>query len=174
MKLKTYIAVLLASATTIAQAQLESRTNQPSPSETREAPRKLTLPPASQLVPPSFIERHFFAPELVMQHREAIGLTSDQETAIKGEMEKMLAQFNDLQRQEKAAAEALAALVYPDRTDEHAALAQLDKLLNIEDQIKRLRAGVLIRIKNLLTPEQQAEIRRLMRNDHRNPKLPNY
>jgi Spy/CpxP family protein refolding chaperone len=99
-----------------------------------------------------------------MQHWKEIGLTSDQQTAIRAEMQKMMAQFKDLQRQESAEAQALSALVNQDRTDEKAVLAQLDKLLEVENQIKRLRTGVLIRVKNLLTREQQAELRRLRRS----------
>jgi Spy/CpxP family protein refolding chaperone len=173
MNLKSFIAVLLISTSTIIRAQPEPRTVLPPPPGSAVVPREFTLPPSSEVAPPRFIERHFFAPELVMQHWEAIGLTPDQQTAIRAEMQKMMAQFNDLQRQESAEAHALAALVYPARTDEKAVLAQLDKLLTIEDQIKRLRTGVLIRIKNLLTPEQQAELRRLARSGYPSPKRPN-
>ena len=164
MNLKTCIAALLVSTTTIIRAQPEPRTGPPPPAGSPAAPRKLALPPASESVPPSFIERHFFAPERVMQHWKEIGLTSDQQTAIRAEMQKMMAQFKDLQRQESAEAQALSALVNQDRTDEKAVLAQLDKLLEVENQIKRLRTGVLIRVKNLLTREQQAELRRLRRS----------
>jgi Spy/CpxP family protein refolding chaperone len=168
MKSKTCLSILLASITTIIRAQAEPT----QPPGSTVVPRKLAQPPPSELVPPSFIERHFFAPKMVMEHWEEIGLTRDQQTAIRAEMEKMTAQFNDLQRQESTEGQALTALVNLDRTDENTVLAQLDKLLNIENQIKRLRTGVLIRVKNLLTPQQQAQLRMLGRRWSPSPKRP--
>jgi Spy/CpxP family protein refolding chaperone len=88
-------------------------------------------------------------------------LTPEQQTALREEMQKMMAQFTNLQWQQSAETEALATLVAKDRPDEKEVLAQLDKLLNIENQIKRLHTGLLIRIKNALTPEQQAQLRRI-------------
>jgi hypothetical protein len=38
------------------------------------------------------------------------------------------------------------------------ALAQLDRLLNIETAIKRTYFALLVRIKNILTPEQEARL----------------
>jgi Spy/CpxP family protein refolding chaperone len=107
----------------------------------------------------ALIEQNFFTPEHIMQHQNAVGLSDDQRTAIREEMKKMIAQFTDLQWQESAATEAFANLVKQDRLDEKQVLAQLDKVLTIENEIKRLRTGLLVRIKNILTPEQQAQLR---------------
>ena len=60
---------------------------------------------------------------------------------------------------ERVGAEALVNVVKQDRPDEKQVLAQLDKVLNVENEIKRLRTGLLVRIKNILTPEQQAQLR---------------
>ena len=42
--------------------------------------------------------------------------------------------------------------------NEQQALAQLDKVLDAEREIKRLHIGLAIRIKNSLTPEQRAKL----------------
>jgi Spy/CpxP family protein refolding chaperone len=98
-----------------------------------------------------------------MRHQHAIGLTEDQQTAIRTEMRQMMAQFTDLQWQESAEVESLMAVLKNDQPDEKQALAGLDKLLEIENQIKRLRVSMLIKIKSLLAPEQQARLRDLTR-----------
>ena len=107
-----------------------------------------------------------------MQHQNAIGLTADQRTSIRAEMQKMMAEFTDLQWQQSAETEALETLAKQDRPDEKQVLAQLDKLLNIENQIKRLHTGMLVRIKNLLTSEQQAQLQELARNSGPRPRAP--
>ena len=159
MKLKTCIAILLVSTITIIRAQPGPPPREhPPQANSPERPQKSPPPP---LKPTDPLEKNFFAPELIMQHQKAIGLTTDQQTAIRAEMQKMMAQFTDLQWQESAEAEAMAALASQDRPDEKAVLAQLDKMLSIENQIKRMHTSLLVRIKNLLTPEQQAQLRAL-------------
>jgi Spy/CpxP family protein refolding chaperone len=49
--------------------------------------------------------------------------------------------------------------------NEQQALAQLDKVLEIEREIKRLHIGLAVRLKNRLTPEQQNQLHQ-MRMDH--------
>jgi transposase len=47
----------------------------------------------------------------------------------------------------------------PERVDEAAILAQLDKVLDVERELKHLHIGLLSAIKNQLTPEQQSKLR---------------
>lgn len=44
---------------------------------------------------------------------------------------------------------------------EQQALAQLDKVLDVEREVKRAQIGLMVRIKNKLTPEQQAQLREI-------------
>jgi Spy/CpxP family protein refolding chaperone len=167
MKLKNCIAVLFVISATTVWAQ-------PDPSTVlKSTADSMGKPPAAASSKPgqtASLERNFFGPELIMLHQNAIGLTADQQTAIRAEMQKMIAQFTDLQWQESAEAEALNTLARLDRPDEKQVLAQLDKLLNIENQIKRLNIGMLIRIKNLLTPEQQAQLQELQKSGGARPR----
>jgi Spy/CpxP family protein refolding chaperone len=81
-------------------------------------------------------------------------------------MQKLMARFTDLQWQQSAEAEALGGLLKQERTDEAKAMAQLDKLLSIESDVKRLHISMLIKVKNLLTADQQAKLRELKRSAH--------
>jgi Spy/CpxP family protein refolding chaperone len=48
-----------------------------------------------------------------------------------------------------------------DPVDEQQVLAQLDKVLNAEREVKRTQIALMVRIKNKLKPEQQARLRQL-------------
>ena len=107
------------------------------------------------------IGENFFPPEMVMQNQKAIGLTADQQKTIREQMQKVVAQFTDLQWQQSAEQETMVSLVKQEHPDEKQVLAQLDKLMAIEGQIKRLHLSTMIKIKGILTPEQQAKLREL-------------
>jgi hypothetical protein len=44
------------------------------------------------------------------------------------------------------------------KVDEAQTLAQVDRVLGIEREIKRAHMGLLVRIKNLLSPDQQGTL----------------
>jgi len=104
------------------------------------------------------IGQNFFAPELVIQHQEAIGLSDDQKTYLKTEIRQAQLKFTEWQWKLQDEMERLASLVKQPRVDEQAALAQLEKVLAVEREIKRAQVTLLVQIKNELTPEQQAKL----------------
>jgi Spy/CpxP family protein refolding chaperone len=101
---------------------------------------------------------NLFPPELVMQNQEALGLTEDQKNSFKTEFRQAQTRFTELQWQMEDQTEKMASLLKQPRPDEQQVLAQLDKVLNAEREIKREQIGLLIRIKNRLTPEQQSQL----------------
>ena len=115
------------------------------------------------------MEEILFAPDLVMRNQRAIGLRDDQQEAIRAEMQKAMMRFTDLQWQQSAQVETLETLCRKQPADEKAVLAQFDKLLSIEGEIKRLNFASLVRVKNILTPEQQARLRELDRQSRPRP-----
>ena len=58
-------------------------------------------------------------------------------------------------------AAALSSLAKQERVDEAAFGTQLDKVLDVERELKHLHVGLLVAIKNLLTPEQKAKLREI-------------
>lgn len=107
------------------------------------------------------IGQNLFPPDLVMRNRQAIALSSEQSEFIKNEVQKVQAHFTDLQWQMMAEQETLASLLKQDHADEAQVLAELDKVLNLEREIKRAQISLVLRIKNRLTPDQQAKLREL-------------
>jgi len=104
------------------------------------------------------IGQSFFAPELVMQHQEAIGLSAEQKDYLKTEIRQAQLKFTEWQWKLQDEMEKMVALVKQPRADEQQVLAQLEKVLAAEREIKREQVTLLVRIKNKLTPEQQGKL----------------
>jgi Spy/CpxP family protein refolding chaperone len=107
-----------------------------------------------------------FPPELIMQHTRDLGLTDEQKTYMRGEIQKTTTRFNELQWQLQDSMEALHTTMKANPVNEQLALQQLDKVLDAEREIKRLHFGLAINIKNKLTPEQQEKLHGMMRMRH--------
>ena len=113
-------------------------------------------PTASQGNDP--LDAHLFPPELVMQYHEEIGLTKAQRSRIKEEAIAAQQQFASLQWDLQEAMLDMKSLVQNPRVDEAAALSQLDRILDAEREVKRTQLALALRIKNILTPEQQQQL----------------
>lgn len=100
-------------------------------------------------------------PELIMLNQNAIGLSDEQSSAIKALVHSSSTQLFELVWQQSACEEALATLLKQYPLDEKRIAEQFDKLLSVEDQIKRERMQSLVKIANVLTKEQQEKLRKL-------------
>ena len=104
---------------------------------------------------------NLYLPDLIMQHQAELNLSTNQEAAIKAELQKSQARLMDLQWQLQTEAKKLSDLTQPDHVDEAATQAQLDKVLTLENEVKKAHLTTLIHIKNQLTAEQQAKLREM-------------
>jgi Spy/CpxP family protein refolding chaperone len=116
---------------------------------------------AQQQPQPDPFAGNLFPPELIMQHQQTLGLGEEQKNFLKAELRKTQTRLTELQWDLQEEVEKLATLMKQNQVDEAQALTQLDKVLNLEREIKRMHIGLLIRIKNKLTPEQQARLREI-------------
>jgi Spy/CpxP family protein refolding chaperone len=115
----------------------------------------------AQQPPSDPLGENLFPPELVMQHQQALGLSEEQKTFFKKKLREAQTLFTELQWRLQDEMEKMVALVKQDHVDESQTLAQLDKILNLEGDIKRMHIALLIKIKNGLTPEQQTKLREI-------------
>lgn len=99
--------------------------------------------------------KYLFPPELVMQHQQAIQLTPEQRTSITKEIRDLQLKVVELQWKMQDEAQKLTELVQGSKVDEAQTLDQVKRVLLFEHEIKRAHMALLIRIKNMLTPEQQ-------------------
>jgi len=117
-------------------------------------------PLAAQEPEPEFA-KYLFPPELVMQHQQSLQLTPDQRATITNEIRALQLKVVELQWKMQDEAQKLTELVQGARVDEAQTVAQVDRVLGIEREIKRAHMALLVRIKNMLTPEQQMTLNSL-------------
>ena len=104
------------------------------------------------------LARALFAPELVMQHQQDIGLRPEQRTTITKAIQDFQSKVVDLQWRMQEQSQRLASLLEKPAVDQAAALAQVDEVLGVEREVKRAHISLLINIKNTLSAEQQARL----------------
>ena len=109
---------------------------------------------------PTFL-RQLFMPTAVMRYQTEIGLTDAQRTTITNDITEAQKRVVDLRWQLEAKDAAFGKVLGADKIDEQAAMAQAAELMTLEEQMKRVHLELLIRVKNALTPEQQAKLRTL-------------
>src|SRR5687767_8338094 len=102
-----------------------------------------------------------FPPELIMGHARQLGLTDEQKSFIRGEIQRTTTSFQELQWKLQDQMELLHETMKTTSVNEQQALAQLDKVLEIEREIKRLHIGLAVRLKNRLTLEQQEQLHKM-------------
>jgi Spy/CpxP family protein refolding chaperone len=102
-----------------------------------------------------------FPPELIMQHARAIRLSDDQRATITRQIEQLQSRVVRMQWQLTEQVQALRETLARPRVDQDRAIDQLNRVLDTEKDIKKAHLEMLIRIKNVLRPEQQNELARL-------------
>ncbi|HEX6066377.1 MAG TPA: hypothetical protein VFZ04_19225 [Longimicrobiales bacterium] len=102
-----------------------------------------------------------FPPELIMQHARAIRLSDDQRATITRQIEQLQSRVVRMQWQLTEQVQALRETLARPRVDQDRAIDQLNRVLDTEKDIKKAHLEMLIRIKNVLRREQQAELARL-------------
>jgi Spy/CpxP family protein refolding chaperone len=120
-------------------------------------------PPPGQRPPgpgpgPDDFGRNFFPPELVMQHQSEIELQDSQRTALTSTIQQSQAKFMGVQWKLSAEGEKMARLLQGTQVDETQVLEEVDRILALEREMKRTQISLMVRIKNTLTPAQQAKL----------------
>src|SRR5262245_27333383 len=102
-----------------------------------------------------------FPPELIMQHARAIRLNDEQRAAITKLIEQAQGRVIGMQWQLAEQVQALRETLGKTKVDQDRAVDQLNRVLDTEKSIKKAHLEMLIRIKNVLRAEQQAQLARL-------------
>ncbi len=121
-------------------------------------PLSAQAPPAQEPDPFAAV---LFPPDLIMQHARAIRLTDDQRRAITVQIGQVQQRVIGLQWQLAEQVQALKQTLGGTRIDQDRAIDQLSRVLDTEKSIKQAHLEMLVRIKNLLRPQQQTELARL-------------
>ena len=161
--MKTMIAAVFAVAflfTTVANAQQPGQ-----PMHPPSGPGADNLPNHPHPPNPDPLAHLMFPPDMIMNHARQLNLTDEQKAFMRSEIQKTTSSFQDLQWKLQDQVEVLKETMKSTSVNEQQALAQLDKVLDLEREIKRLHIGLAVRLKNRLTPEQQDQLHK-MRMDH--------
>jgi Spy/CpxP family protein refolding chaperone len=105
--------------------------------------------------------RYLYPPERVMSHAMELGLDDGQKNSIKTEVQKAQGRFVDLQFELQGESEKMIRLLQEKPVSETSVLAEVDRILSLEKDIKKAQISLLVRIKNVLTPAQQAKLSEL-------------
>ena len=139
-----------------------ARSAGPLPGDSVSSDGGLTLsPPRLQSPPLGSIEATLFPPELVMENQGALGIDQAQREALTKEIDRGQSERLRLQWQLDAEKEKLVKLLDADKVDEARATEQAARVMDYENRIKSGHLAMLIRVKNLLTPDQQKKLRDL-------------
>jgi Spy/CpxP family protein refolding chaperone len=119
-------------------------------------------PPAAGADP---LAAHLFPPDLIMRHASGIGLDDRQRAAVTDAVVKLQARVFDLQWDLQAESGKMGRLLQATPVDEAAVLAQADKVMGLERDVKRAHLSALVRIKNLLTEPQREKLTELRQKE---------
>jgi|GEM_PF-1000528 len=113
----------------------------------------------------SDFSQHLYPPELIMQNQGRLRITESQREAILQEIYKVQATAAQVQWRVSDESEKLNQLLGRENVQESEVLAQADRMMTWEIAVKRAQLTMLIRIRNLLTPEQKSMLRDLRRRE---------
>lgn len=100
------------------------------------------------------IRQLLYPPELIMEYRSELKLDSQQEQIIREELRNTQSAVFDLRWQMKDESERLADMLQARPVDEAAVLSQADKVMGLEQQVKRTHLAMLVRLKNMMDDSQ--------------------
>lgn len=124
-----------------------------------QPPAAPTSPPEPSLANP--IEEHLFPPDLIQQQHKKIELSEEQRETIAMDVKTLREQLPAQEALLRNEVSTLGRLIPQSTTNEAQLLAQLDKVLEQERQIKRLQLATMFRIRNRLTSEQLTRLQEI-------------
>ncbi|HEU4428558.1 MAG TPA: hypothetical protein VFT98_07375 [Myxococcota bacterium] len=109
---------------------------------------------------PAFMQ-HFFAPELVLKNASAIKLSKEQRAALTKDIGQVTGATTELQLSMLDGLGSVEELSTADPVNEDALLGAIHEVLIAEMRVKEAHMGLLVRIRNLLTPAQRESLRKI-------------
>jgi Spy/CpxP family protein refolding chaperone len=101
------------------------------------------------------IQTHLIAPDFLMRQRVEIGLTDQQIEHIRSWVDAAVPIVQHHETQLDGAMGKLTQILAAAKIDENAAIEQLDEVLRLEKEVKRLHLRVLVQVRNELNAEQR-------------------
>lgn len=106
-------------------------------------------------------QKELFSVDAVLKYRNEIGLSPQQVENIKKIYDDHIRLFNSKKWDLDAELVTLNKYLSQTTVDEKSSMAQMEKIMTLEDQLKRMKLGMLIKVKNELKEPQQAQLKNL-------------
>jgi len=104
------------------------------------------------------LRQKFIPPRLLLKHADALGLTADQKSKLKRVMRETHAEVGDAQFDLREESYVLMQMLDDPKATDAKILAQADKVMQLEQQVKRRHMKMLLEVRRILTPEQLAKV----------------
>lgn len=95
-----------------------------------------------------------FPPNVILEHQDALGLSKEQFTAIRAAVVEVQANVAEHEWDLREAYQRVLAALDETPIDERKVLANVEKALLAENEVKKLQVAMLIELRNLLSAEQ--------------------
>jgi len=109
------------------------------------------------------IEATLYPPKLVMDHQRELGIEGAQRAAILEGLRSAQSELVEVDWQLRGEKEKLAAVLSASKVDEKEAFSVAERVMRLENRIKTVHLGMLIRVKNTLTEAQQSQLDEIQR-----------
>lgn len=129
-------------------------------------PEMGTVTQAEEPSKPAFskeIEATLYPPKLVMDHQSELGIEGAQRAAILEGLRSAQSDLVEVDWQLRGEKEKLASVLSTSHVDEKEAFSVAERAMRLENRIKTVHLGMLIRIKNTLTEAQQSQLDEIRR-----------
>ncbi|MFT4686833.1 MAG: TonB-dependent SusC/RagA subfamily outer membrane receptor [Neolewinella sp.] len=110
-------------------------------------------------------QQELFSTDLVMKYRNDIELSDAQADKVKKVHSGQIEAFNNAKWDLDGALSKLNKQLAETKINEAGAMAQMDKVLKLEESLKRMRLSLMVKVKNMLTAKQQSQLKDLRSND---------
>ncbi|OYW72495.1 MAG: hypothetical protein B7Z37_24715 [Verrucomicrobia bacterium 12-59-8] len=115
--------------------------------------------PAAQVE--DWLKSGLLHPDMIASVSEKLALTEEQQSKLNSQLSEARAQAEPLEQVVQEQKKALGLLLKDSSTSADVAAAQLTKLLDAEAAIKQLQLRALMGVRDVLTPEQLAMVKKL-------------
>ena len=104
-------------------------------------------------------QQELFSTDLVMKYRLDINLSEQQAAQVKKVHSGQIEAFNNTKWDLDGVLHELNKQLALTKVDEAVAMTQMDKVFALEESLKRMRLSLMVKIKNILTAEQQGKLK---------------
>ena len=104
-----------------------------------------------------------YPPDLIMRHQQRLGITAEQRRAMLKQVKAFQDEVAELQWNLQNEQQLLRQALAENTIDRAAVMPRVERVLQMESEFKRSHIKLLIAIKNALTDEQIAMIRKYLR-----------